>query len=393
MPTNPDPTRVVDLGNSFAGVHPAMRDIAPIFNAGQMAVVHRVAYSDQSRSHFDSQKYWENGVPRGDSVYEGVLYRALTKTGLHVGREFPAVSVQSSTPLMLRGKIAMPNLSDPARYDFLGVANGGNDRDKLMRALTAAHNIPHPTKDNREMLFSTGASLEASIDGLKSLGLDSNEFFDTDGTTHLFPIDSASNQKGFSSGSYGFFDDLKVAAQVLAGTDAVITGTRLDGFDTHNDQGALTGGHPRLLSWLGWGLYALRKFMMDRSPALWNDTVVITLSEFGRTSEENGSQGTDHAEANVMFIMGGSVKGGVYQCSNSTWPTGLTGAMFQVNDRYLQRTVDYRSILGEIIRKHLGATQTELNSIIPGYADPNERLLSGGVSSDDTPIVGEVGLL
>ena len=94
-----------------------------------------------------------------------------------------------------------------------------------------------------------------------------------------------------------------------------------------------------------------------------------------------------------MFIMGGSVKGGVYQCSNNTWATGLTGAMFQVNDRYLQRTVDYRSVLGEIIRKHLGATQTELNGIIPGYADPNERLLSGGMSSDNTPIVGEVGLL
>jgi uncharacterized protein (DUF1501 family) len=392
-PENPDLTRAIDLGNNFAGLHPGLKDLCGLFNAGQLALVHRVGYSKQSRSHFDSQRYWENGTPRDDFVPSGIFYRALVETGLYEGRKFPAVSVQSSNPLLLRGPIAFPNLSDPTRYDLLGVADNGADKAKLLAALTAGHGIPYPPKDNRDLLFATGKGLEASIEELKRVGITNNEFYDQDGATHLFPINSASNQKGFSSSAYGFFTNLKAAAQILAQTDAAIAGTQLDGFDTHNNQGALTGTHANRMQWLGWALYGLRKFFTDISPQLWNDTVVVTLSEFGRTSKENGSQGTDHAEASVMFVAGGQVHGGVYQCTNDTWTIGPSGSMFQVNARYLRRTVDYRSVLGEIIRDHLGATQSQLETILPGYADARENLRAGGIAPDGTRIVGELGLI
>ena len=93
-----------------------------------------------------------------------------------------------------------------------------------------------------------------------------------------------------------------------------------------------------------------------------------------------------------MFVAGGGVNGGVYECDGTSWQTGMNGAMFGVNDRYLQRTVDYRSVLGEVIRDHLGADQTCLNKIIPGYANPGENLAAGGVGLDGTDIVGELGL-
>jgi hypothetical protein len=67
--------------------------------------------------------------------------------------------------------------------------------------------------------------------------------------------------------------------------------------------------------------------------------------------------------------------------------------MFGVNGRYLRRASDYRQVLGEIIRKHLGATQNQLNRIIPGYADSAERLLAGGTSVDGTQIRPELGIL
>jgi uncharacterized protein (DUF1501 family) len=395
MPTNPDLTRVVDLGNGFAGVHPGLANFAPVYNAGQVAVIHRVGYPKQSRSHFDSQRYWENGTPRDNINGSGILYRAVVNTGLHQGRSFPGVSVQSGNPLMLRGDIAMTNLADPARYDMAGVMSNGTDKAKLLAAISAQHAIDHPEKDNRDLLFPTGAGLKSSIDALKSIGLSNNNFFDADGTTHLFPVDGASNQKGATfNASYGFFKSLKYASQILAHTDAVVAGTQLGGFDTHDNQGALTGGHAQRMAWIGWGIYAVRKFMMDTNPALWNNTVIITLSEFGRTTKENGNQGTDHAEAGPMFVAGGKVKGGVYECSNSSWPIGPTGAMFQVNSRYLRRSVDYRSVFGEIIRDHLGATPAQLETIIPGYADPNERLQTGGrVTSDGTTITGELGII
>ena len=392
MPTSPDLSRVVDLGNGFAGVHPGLADLAPVFNDGQVALIHRVGYPKQSRSHFDSQRYWENGMPSKNLTSSGIFYRAIANTGLNVGRKFPAISLESSDPLLLRGPSPLTtNLADPSRYDMAGISGG--DKQKLLSLITAEYRIPYPEKDNRELLFQTGVGLKDAIDLIKTIGLTSNSFFDANGTTHLFPIDAASNQKGFTSDSYGFFKNIKTAAQILASTDAVVAGTSLGGFDTHNNQGALSGGHSNRMKWLGWTMYAVRKFFMDVNPTLWNDTVVVTLSEFGRTSQENGNQGTDHAEAGVMFVAGGKVKGGVHQCSNATWTVGKTGSMFQVNQRYLKRSADYRSVLGEIIRDHLGATPEQLGTIIPGYADARENLQAGGVTLDGTRIAGELGII
>lgn len=393
-PAQPDLARCIDLGNGFAGLHPSLVNLVPLYNAGQLACIHRVGYAKQSRSHFDSQRYWENGVPRDNFVPDGIFYRAIVETGWHLGRRFPAVSVQSSNPLLLRGRVALPNLSDPLRYDLLGVTGGGSDKAKLLQAITAGYSVAHPLRDNRELLFTTGRGLENSIDALKQVGVSRNDFFDTDGTTHLFPIDAASNQRGVNSGAYSFFRNLKAAAQILAGTDAIVAGTQLDGFDTHNGQGGLTGNHANLMRNVGWAFYAVRQFLLNSDPKLWEDTVLVTLSEFGRTSKENGSDGTDHAEASVMLVAGGRVKGGVYQCDSQSWPTGPAGAMFQVNNRYLRRTVDYRSLLGEIIRDHLGATPAQLAKVIPAYGEEaREHLLTGGVAPDGTRIIGEIGLL
>jgi len=152
---------------------------------------------------------------------------------------------------------------------------------------------------------------------------------------------------------------------------------------------------------------ALKKYLQHPSVDAWEDTLIVTLSEFGRTTDENGSAGTDHAEAGVMFCAGGSsaLNGGVYACSNTggqtcdgtgpslTWATGEAGAMYEEGGRYLSRRIDYRSVLGEIIRDHLGAPQNCLDRIIPGYANPAENLLVGGTSIDGIDIFGEVGLL
>lgn len=124
-----------------------------------------------------------------------------------------------------------------------------------------------------------------------------------------------------------------------------------------------------------------------------------------------------------MYVAGGAVKGygstngsGVFGCSPSEvapWKPGprttsgaTCGTMFAagfaegagtvnpVTAGYLRRSIDYRSVLGEVIRKHLGATQNQLNRIIPGYAVAGENLLTGGISNiDNVAIRGELGLL
>ena len=90
---------------------------------------------------------------------------------------------------------------------------------------------------------------------------------------------------------------------------------------------------------------------------------MASLSEFGRTTEQNGSLGTDHAAASCMFLGGGGVNGGVYNCDSSTWPAGV---MFGVEDRYLLERTDYRAVFWEILRDHMGAGGSA-DAVFPGY--------------------------
>jgi uncharacterized protein (DUF1501 family) len=99
------------------------------------------------------------------------------------------------------------------------------------------------------------------------------------------------------------------------------------------------------------------------------DIVFVTMSEFGRTAKENGNRGTDHGHANCMFVMGGDVKGGRV---HGKWP-GL--ADHQLNEgRDLALTTDFRSVVGEILSKHMGVP--ELNAVFPSF-DNNSRKFVG----------------
>ena len=430
----------IRTGNGFAALHPSLKFLAPVYNAGELALIHRVAYPRQSRSHFDSQNYWETGSPNNNLSKDGIFYRTIIESGLANTAPLTGVSIQSSLPLILRGSAAaMTNLTDPTRYDLLGLPNNTAGNAKATNFLNQANTSPFPAKKNRELLELQYANMKNTLSIFAGIDFTEagNTFRDdvkTDGDTEWYPQGQASNDaQGYylfpttavknggwrrpngddvfnkyavPTGLHGFFNNLKSAAMVLNKTDAIIAGTELGGFDTHNTQGQITGSHPNLNRGIGWAMYALRKyFSLYADKATWENVVVVTLSEFGRTTIENSDLGTDHAEAGVMFVAGGGIKGynrgnpsGVFNCKDTDptlpWVPGSTGSMFGVSGRYLRRNTDYRSVLGEVIRKHLGATQNQLNRIIPGYATPGEFLLSGGTSTvDSTAIRGELGIL
>ncbi len=441
----------IPLGNGFGALHPSLKFLAPVYNAGDLALVHRVAYPRQSRSHFDSQRYWENGNPNNNLVNDGIFYRTIIQSGLANTAPLTGVSIQSSLPLILRGsEAAMTNLTDPTRYNLLSVPSPTGDA-KADAALATTGGYPFPSKLSRDLLGLQYKNLQSTLglfsqvdftengniyrDDIKTDGdvdwrPEGSPVGDSDGY-YLFPTTNVKNggwrrPNGAnvfnkyavdpSADTQRFFSQLKSAALVLNKTDAIIAGTELGGFDTHRGQGGVTGAHANLNRAIGWSMYALRKFFSryaDR--CTWDNLTVITLSEFGRTTVENADIGTDHAEAGVMWIAGGAVKGyqagirsgafnlntpGEFAAGNAlNWFTGANSAsaMFGVSNGYLKRNTDYRSVLGEIIRKHLGASQTQLNQIIPGYADASQRLLAGGTVADSgtvsTAIRGEVGFL
>ncbi|MBM3815302.1 MAG: DUF1501 domain-containing protein [Acidimicrobiia bacterium] len=415
----------IRLGNGFAALHPSLKFLAPVYNAGELALIHRVGYPKQSRSHFDSQNYWETGTPNKNLTKEGIFYRTMVESGLANTSPLTGVSIQSSLPLSLRGsQAAMTNLDDPNRYNLLGVPATTGDA-KADAAIRAAGGASFPDKAYRGLLGLQYKNLTDTLAIFASLNFSEagNTFLDDENTDgdfpyHLFPTSNAknggytrpgggteANKYVVDTGAYGFFNRLKSAALVLNKTDAIVAGTEFGGFDTHSRQGAVTGSHPNLQRRIAWAMYALRKYFTKYADKThWKDLVIVTLSEFGRTSVENSDRGTDHAEAGVMFVGGGAVKGfgkgntsGVFGChpnDSVPWVTGQTGSMFGVSNRYLKRSIDYRSVLGELIRDHLGASSEQLNRIIPGYTVAGEALQNGGTSTRDaTRIAGEIGIV
>lgn len=434
----------IRLGNGFAALHPSLKFLAPAYNAGDLALIHRVGYPRQSRSHFDSQNYWENGNPNNNLSKDGILYRAMVESGLATGTTAAAltgVSIQSSLPLILRGsKAAMTNLTDTSRYNLFGVPNNAAGNAKADAAVLAANQLAFAEKMNRELLnlqyknmtdtLSIFADLQDEFNEANGISYVDSEVTDGDFPYRLFPTGNATNG-GYTrpgggvdaqkyvvdTGAYSFFRNLRAAAVILNKTDAIVAGTEFGGFDTHSNQGGITGSHSNLQRRIAWAVYALRKYFSTYADrADWSNVVVVTLSEFGRTTVQNSDLGTDHAEAGVMFVAGGPIRGsgkgnpsGVFGChptdsfngQSVPWITGpadqaggVDGSMFGVSNRYLRRCVDFRSVLGELIRDHLGATQNQLNRIIPGYSVAGESLQNGGISTiDNTRIAGELNIV
>ena len=96
------------------------------------------------------------------------------------------------------------------------------------------------------------------------------------------------------------------------------------------------------------------------------DVTLVTMSEFGRTVKENGDRGTDHGHANVMFVLGGDVRGGkIY----GDWPGLQEEQLYDGRD--LALTTDFRDVLGELVARHLG--NPNLKSVFPGYESPKFR--------------------
>lgn len=432
----------VRLGNGFATLNPALRDLAPIYNAGDMAIIHRAGYRSLSRSHFDSEQYWEkgaDGTSANRNISNGIWYRTIVESQWNLNHALSGVSIQSNMPASLRGEQPMTNLSSIGRYNLLGVGtpsgSTNTDRIKILNALDAANIQPYPAKDNRDLVHNLGVQFRDTLDVLQDPSFQSNAFFDTNGSSYLFPSSAVQDQVlpgttpvqyRVGNGGYGFMGNIRNCAQLLNSTDAIISGTEIGGWDTHTAQVTYDnvsqqslphlGGQANLLRRVGAAYYALWRYFtlygkggsreIPGAKTGWDDVVVVTMSEFGRTSLENDSQGTDHGESSAMYVAGGSINAGIHGCdlnnnaklNGPNWALGnggKNGALYSAdtNVGYLRRTIDYRSVLGEIIREHLGATQNQLNRIIPAYTNEStEHLLSGGMVGT-TPIIGELGII
>ena len=329
----PQPKRGGELAaldlDGFFGLHPSLAPLVPLFQKQQLAIVHAAGSPDTTRSHFDAQDYMESGTPGVKATDDGWLNRALRATPEADASPFRAVAMGANLPLTLRGlapAIALPDIKQFRVFAQSPAVEGG------FEALYA------DTVD--QALRGTGTETFEAINMLRKAD-----------PARLQPENGAD----YPRNRVGQMMQ-QVAQLHKADIGLEVTFVDTGGWDNHVNEGGAQGQLANLLRDLGQSLSAFSQDMGDRM----EDIVVVTMSEFGRTAHENGNRGTDHGHANCMFVMGGAVKGGkVY----GKWP-GLGPE--QLNEgRDLALTTDFRSVLGEIISRHLGTN--ELEAVFPGF--------------------------
>jgi len=322
---------VLDL-NGFFGLHPQMAAFKPLYDQGHLAIIHAAGSPDPSRSHFDAQDYMESGTPGVKVTQDGWLNRALQNEEL-TGKPsaFRAVALGTQVPRTLAGKvpaIAVANLQD------FSVAGKGPQTSPISNAFQAMYD-----QSSDSVLHGTGQETFEAVKMLKAAD-----------PAHYQPA------AGVVYPNTAFGNSMKQVAQLLKanlGVEAAFSD--IGGWDTHQNQGAANG---QLANRLKEFSETIAAFWRDMGQDAENVTLV-TMSEFGRTARQNGTGGTDHGHANVMFVLGGKVRGGkVY----GKWP-GLSNE--QLNEgRDLAVTTDFRNVLGEAAYKTLGSRNLE--AVFPG---------------------------
>jgi len=330
---------LIDLDGHF-GLNPALASMMPLWTDGTLAFVHACGSPDPTRSHFDAQDYMESGTPGVKSTDDGWMNRVMAALpGSHGPTE--AISLGPTVPRILSGPLAVANLP-----------------------LGRAADRPLPM-DNPK--------IEASFDRLYS-GDDvlSRTYQEGRVARQKMRSDLLQDMTAADNGApspNGFPDDTARLARLIARDPSIrLAFLALGGWDTHVNQGAAKGQLANHLTPLGAGLAS---FVKALGPA-YDDTVILVISEFGRTVHENGNGGTDHGHGNVMWVMGGPVRGRrVY----AQWKGLAPGDLYQERD--VAVTTDFREPIAGVLRVHMGLPASRLQRIFPGYAPAGDT--AGGL--------------
>ena len=314
----PVPIGSIDLDGRFA-FHQSMQQLKPLWDGGQLAVIHAAGSPDTSRSHADAQASMESGTDGGRSA-DGWLNRVLPRVSQNAS-PLRGVAVAPTLPQALRGDRGAVAVDDLARFQI------GSDASAILERLYASsHDVR--TRNQGTGMFDALRRIEAIRQQPYS------------------PASGASYQGPFGQRL------MQLARLIKADMGVEVAFVDLDGWDHHaNENGQLQG----LLLQYSNSIAAFARDLGDRM----SDVVIVTMSEFGRTAAENGNQGTDHGHGSVMMVLGGPVRGGkVY----GTWPGLEPEQLFEGRD--LAVTTDYRNVLSELVRGHLGQ---DPGPVFPGF--------------------------
>ncbi len=310
--------------SDFFGLNPAMTNFARLYDAKQSIVVHAAATNYRERSHFDGQDVLESGMAAPGRTQSGWLNRAVAALPKGERAKGPdALAVGFVAPLVLRG---------PA--PILGWAPSG---------------LAPPSEDLAHRALDLYAHADPRLGDALREGLDADRMANRQGMDALKPGgDIAMQMKKAAAG----------AARLMGAADGPRIGAlAFDGWDTHANEGGATGRLAQLLGGLDGAFAAFENEM----GANWRETVVVAITEFGRTAAINGTVGTDHGTGTVAFLAGGALAGGRVIAD---WPGLRQTDLYEARD--LKPTTDLRAVLKGVLAEHLGLSASTLaQSVFP----------------------------
>lgn len=310
------------------GLHPALVALLPLWTGKKLAFVHAAGSVNTTRSHFDAQLFIENGTPGRKSTPDGWMNRLLAELPAPHGPT-DALSIGATLPQILKGKLPVANLPlGPQASRAMPL-----DRAEISQAFDRLY----ARDDAISEAYREGRAARAELIG------------DLPSETQLAD-NGAPPPNGFPAQA------ARLAYLLVRDRRIRLAFADLGGWDTHVNQGSQKGQLARHLGLLGDGIANLAKGLGKD----FDDTVVIVLSEFGRTVHENGNAGTDHGHGNAIWVIGGRVRGGqIY----GDWPGLAAKQLYQGRD--LAVTTDFRLVLAAVLERHLGLGE-QLDRIFPG---------------------------
>src|SRR5207245_3928840 len=318
--------------DGFFGFNPRLQPLKPLWDRRDLAIVHACGSPDATRSHFDAQDYMESGTPGVKSTEDGWLNRYLQARRVEAATPFRAVALTSQLPRMLAG--AAPALAVSQLGQF-GI-RAGQASDLVGASFEAEY----------------AAAADRVLNGTGREAFDAIKMLKVADPARYQP------QNGADYPRSPFGQALKQIAQLTkANVGLEVAFADVGGWDTHVNQGAAQGQLAGRLDDFARGLAALVADLGDRM----QDTVVMTMSEFGRAVDENGNSRTDHGHGNAMLVVGGGVRGGRV---SGGWPGLAPERRYEGRD--LAVTTDFRDVFGEVAVRHLGVDDPR--PIFPGYA-------------------------
>ncbi len=326
------PASVAHRLDGVFGLHPALGPLLPLWRAGSLAVLHAVGMGQANRSHFSAMEEMERAAP-GTTLRTGWLDRMVGGTGsgsvfsaVQAGRSMPSASLRGPT-----GEVAFPALADLRLR-----SPGRGEEGRRAAALRAMH------AGARDVVAAPAtAALDATTRAAALLA-----------GRPAPPVAYPASDLGRS------LQD--VATLVRGGAGLRAAAVDVGDWDMHVGMGAPTDPAGWMHGKLTDLAASLVAFAADLGPDL-QRVVLVTLSEFGRTAEQNGSGGTDHGYGNAVLVLGGGVVGGRV---HGRWP-GLAPEARVGGD--LAVTTDYRSLLAEALVTRCGLSPS---TVFPGQVTP-----------------------